>query len=158
MAPSCTLWGQLSLYPQCCEGGDGFLWVQRELLTQAAGIGGWHPLSLQLAMCPTLAALFQSFQPHFNPFFHRVFSVQKKNSRAFLIFRCPFSCMNVKNRQSDLEKSSTFKKSLSVPALGLPAVSNTLSLDDLGQSNTFLGLSSPSKKTQEWLNPIFSEI
>lgn len=31
-------------------------------MPQTAGIGGWHPLSLQLAMCPTSAALF-----HFNP-------------------------------------------------------------------------------------------
>lgn len=38
-----------------------------------------------------------------------------------------------------LGESLTLKESLSVPELGLPAVSDTLSLDDLGQTNTFFG-------------------
>lgn len=29
-------------------------------MPQTAGIGGWHPLNLQLAMCPTLAALIHN--------------------------------------------------------------------------------------------------
>lgn len=34
---------------------------------------------------------------------------------------------------------------------------DTLSLDDLGQTNAPLGLSSPCQKSQEWLNPILSQ-
>lgn len=49
--------------PQVPEAGSHakqYSCPQATILIQTAGIGGWHPLNLQLAMCPTLAALLLS--------------------------------------------------------------------------------------------------